>query len=88
MQMVEILMMMAIVITHNGAGDDLNLRMRLVNLLPSNQVNLKSCCVVPEELSTFAKENRVRRFLKLICDWFCKTVTLKNEKSGDPAHPL
>ena len=23
------------------------------------QVNLKSCCVVPEELSTFAKENRV-----------------------------
>ena len=52
------------------------------------QVNLKSCCVVPEELSTFAKENRVRRFLKLICDWFCKTVTLKNEKSGDPAHPL
>ena len=24
------------------------------------QVNLKSCCVVPEELSTFAKENRVK----------------------------
>ena len=23
------------------------------------QVNLKSCCVVPEELSTFAKENKV-----------------------------
>ena len=84
MRMVVILMMMAMVITHNGAGDDLNLRMRLVNLLPSNQVNLKSCCVVPEELSTFAKENRVRQLTLDIL----KMVRLKNEKSGDPPHPL
>ena len=28
-----------------------------------SQVNLKSCCVVPEQLSTFAKENKVQILL-------------------------
>ena len=45
--------------TYQHPGNTLNSLSDNTNPLVSLQINLKSCCVVPEELSVFAKEKAI-----------------------------
>ena len=53
-----------------------------------SQVNLKSCCVVPEQLSTFAKENKVQILWDLLSSGEISQCIAYRQKLRSPSSPI